>query len=61
MVRTFNPSVHGRRTTRLPEFDYSNAGHYFLTICTQDQKRLFGRIRDQKMELNGLGKIARDE
>jgi len=57
----YGPKIHGRHSVRLLGYDYASAGYYFVTICTQDRKRLFGRIRDQKMELNGLGRIARDE
>lgn len=33
-----------RRSIRLPEFDYSQNGAYFVTICTQDRRELFGDI-----------------
>ena len=33
-----------RKTTRLPGYDYSTPGAYFLTICTQDRKCLLSRI-----------------
>lgn len=33
-----------RKTTRLPGYDYSAPGAYFLTICTQDRKCLLSRI-----------------
>ena len=33
-----------RKPTRLPNFDYSTPGAYFITICTQDRKNLLGRI-----------------
>ena len=29
------------KPTRLPEFDYSTPGAYFITICTKDRKNLF--------------------
>jgi len=57
----YGPKIYNRHSVRLLGYDYASAGYYFVTICTQDRKRLFGRIRDQKMELNGLGRIARDE
>ena len=28
------------------EYDYSQAGYYFVTICTQNRKELFGEIID---------------
>lgn len=47
-----------RKPNRLKYYDYSNAGWYYITICTKDHKNYFGRIKSDKMILNGLGKIA---
>jgi putative transposase len=33
-----------RRSMRLRGYDYSQAGAYFITICTQNRERLFGDI-----------------
>ena len=33
-----------RKPTRLFNFDYSRGGAYFLTICTQDRKRILSQI-----------------
>ena len=30
----YDPQVHQRRSIRLTEYDYSQAGAYFITICT---------------------------
>ena len=49
-----------RRTTRLHGYDYGQIGGYFVTICVQDQKCLFGTIIDGQMRLNELGKIVVD-
>lgn len=35
-----------RKHPRLNDFDYSSAGAYFITICTQDRKCLLSRITD---------------
>lgn len=50
---------HHRRSIRLPEYDYSQEGAYFVTICTKDRKCLFGNILSQKMILNESGKIVK--
>ena len=50
-----------RRSIRLPEYDYSQAGLYYLTIRTHRWAQLFGRVVDGKMQLNVLGQIAHDE
>jgi len=51
---------HHRRSIRLKEYDYSQAGGYFITICIQDSKHIFGRIRDGFVELSKIGKIANE-
>ena len=33
-----------RKPTRLPAFDYSSAGAYFVTICTSDRKQILSEI-----------------
>ena len=33
-----------RRTIRLKDYDYSQNGMYFITICTQDKKKILGKI-----------------
>jgi REP element-mobilizing transposase RayT len=46
---------------RLKEYDYSQVGAYFMTICTKDRECMFGDISNGKMRLNEYGKIAREE
>jgi putative transposase len=53
----FNPDIHHRKTIRLREYDYSQAGFYFVTICTQDRIPLFGNIIDGVMVLNAAADI----
>jgi putative transposase len=36
----YNPSNHNRQSTRLPTYDYSTDGAYFVTICLQERKPL---------------------
>ena len=55
---SFDPSIHHRKSIRLKGYDYSREGLYFITICTQDRKCLFGEIVDGKMILNDFGKNA---
>ena len=49
-----------RRTTRLRGYDYTQPGAYFVTICAQHRKCLFGTITDGKMQLNEIGRIVVD-
>ena len=55
---TYNPAIHHRRSIRLPGYDYSQPGLYFLTICTAGGLCIFGDITNQKMVLNELGEIV---
>jgi REP element-mobilizing transposase RayT len=50
-----------RRSIRLQEYDYAQAGGYFVTICTHAHKCVFGEIRASKMVLNDIGRIVDDE
>ncbi len=56
----YNPQIHHRRSIRLKGYDYSQAGLYFITVCINDRKCLFGEIENEKMILNDAGKIADD-
>ncbi len=47
-----------RKSIRLQEYDYSQPGVYFVTICTQNRECLFGNIGDEKMILNEYGRIV---
>ena len=57
----YNPNIHHRKSIRLKGYDYSQAGLYFITICVQDRKCLFGEILDGVMVLNDAGKMADNE
>ncbi len=50
-----------RRSIRLPGYDYTSSGAYFITICTHEKQKIFGEIIDEKMILNEIGKIVADE
>ena len=60
-MNSYNPIIHHRRSIRLKGYDYSQAGFYFITLCVQDRKHLFGEISNGKMKLNLFGKIANEE
>ena len=51
-----NRSLPSRRSIRLQGYDYSSEGLYFVTICTQDMKCLFGKVIDGDMVLNDAGR-----
>ena len=39
------PPLPRRKTIRLQNYDYSQAGAYFVTICTAHKRPLFGVVR----------------
>src|SRR6266567_2552929 len=43
---------------RLTGYDYSQPGFYFVTICTQEHRLVFGTIVDGQVNLRGPGQIA---
>lgn len=47
-----------RRSIRLVGYDYSAAGLYFITICTQNHVTILGEINDGIMMLSDAGKMA---
>ncbi|MDU9049570.1 MAG: hypothetical protein Q3M30_12015 [Candidatus Electrothrix sp. Rat3] len=38
------PAIYHRRSICLRNYDYSQAGAYFVTICVQHRECLFGEI-----------------
>ena len=54
----YDPDRNNRRSIRLKEYDYSQAGAYFVTICTQNRDTLLGEISDGEMQLNTFGEIV---
>jgi REP element-mobilizing transposase RayT len=57
----FDPEKHHRRSIRLKNYDYSQPGYYFLTICTYQRQSWFGEIKNDRMYLNQIGKIVAEE
>jgi putative transposase len=53
-VKTYHP----RKTIRLREYDYSQPGGYFVTICTKNREMIFGDVVDGEMRLSAIGAIA---
>jgi putative transposase len=57
----YDPRIHHRRSIRLKGYDYTQAGAYFITICTNDMKCIFGTVENEEMILNEFGEIAYNE
>lgn len=56
---TYDPDKHHRRSIRMKGYDYTRAGAYFVTICTQDRACLFGAVVDGVMQLNEAGRMVK--
>jgi len=61
MPSKFDPHKHHRRSIRLPEYDYSQAGAYYVTIVSWHRECLFGEVVNGEMKLNKAGEIVRWE
>jgi REP element-mobilizing transposase RayT len=57
----FNSDIHHRRSIRLKNYDYSQKGTYFITICANNKDCFFGEIVEGEMELNDAGKMIYKE
>ena len=45
-------------STRLKDFDYSQVGFYFFTICTYNRIKYFGEVKDNKLVISEIGNIV---
>ena len=54
----FDPEIHHRRSIRLPGYDYSLPGAYFITLCVYDKSPLFGYIDNEIMILSDYGTVV---
>jgi REP element-mobilizing transposase RayT len=52
---TYDPQIHHRRSIRLKNYDYSQPGAYFVTICTERRQCFFGQIIAGEMRLSDVG------
>ncbi|RWX47114.1 REP element-mobilizing transposase RayT [Candidatus Electrothrix aarhusensis] len=57
----YNPDIHHRRSIRLRNYDYAQAGAYFVTICVQGRECLFGEITNRVMRLHDAGNIVAEQ
>ena len=52
------PQKFYRHSIRLPDYDYSQPGFYYVTICARDKKLMFGEIANGEIYLNEAGSIV---
>ena len=46
------------KSIRLPDWDYSSEGLYFLTICTRNRECILGDVVNDKIKLSKIGEIV---
>ncbi len=59
-LNLFLMPYNGRKSNRLKNYDYSQNGMYFVTICTADQEECLGEIEGGKMNLFDVGIFAKN-
>jgi len=57
----YNPAVHNRHSIRLPGYDYTRPGAYFLTILTHKKEHLFGNVVKGDVQLSPVGEIVQEQ
>jgi putative transposase len=57
----YNPYADHRRSPRLSQYDYSQNGAYFITICASNRESLFGHIIDEQLVLNESGRFSQEQ
>lgn len=60
-MESFHRNLPERKSIRLKDFDYTEAGAYFITINTFHRMKLFGNIDAGIVSLSPLGEIAKAE
>lgn len=54
-----NQNLPNRKRNRIRNYDYSENGYYFVTICTHGKIFYFGQVENGRMLLNEYGKIVK--
>jgi REP element-mobilizing transposase RayT len=55
---TEESDVRRRKAQRLPDFDYSSAGAYFVTICVKGRNAVLGEVIEEEVHLSAIGTLA---
>jgi putative transposase len=54
-----NDKLH-RRSIRLKQYDYAQAGAYFVTICTHKRQCSLGAVEDGSVSFSAYGQVVTD-
>jgi putative transposase len=55
---SYIPARHHHRSIRLPGYDYSQPGMYFVTICVQNRESFLGIMQQGEMQLSEAGQMV---
>lgn len=58
MGMIFDPHIHHRQSIRLKNYNYSNPGAYFVTICVKSSEHLLSKKENNNTILTPIGKIV---
>ena len=47
-----------RRSIRLKNYDYTQQGAYYVTVCVNEHKCVFGDVHEGKMVVNSAGEMV---
>ncbi|MDH5681100.1 MAG: transposase, partial [Spirochaetota bacterium] len=56
----YDPEKQHRKSIRLKDYDYSQAGFYFVTICTKNRECVFGEVVGGEVVLSHQGQIVEE-
>jgi len=54
----YNPDIHHRRSLRWHKHNYASAGAYYVTICVEGFRCLFGYVSAGVMNFNEAGRMV---
>ena len=60
-IMSYHNLKHNRKSIRLPGWDYTLPGRYFITICVKGGVCYFGKIINGKMNVNKYGGVVERE
>ena len=55
-----NASFLGRHSVRIPGFDYTTPGYYFITINSFHREHCFGQLKEEAFHTSSTGEIILD-
>jgi REP element-mobilizing transposase RayT len=59
-MASYNPQQHHRRSIRLQNYDYTQNGQYFVTICVQNRECILGSINQGIFFPSEYGQVVQE-